>query len=139
MRLQSQNRTPSGVSWQFLVAVALVIIISGCYSRTTTTSGTAVIKWVPKMVEIAMVERLSKREGQKFRDSHEKVNECVFRSQIYDLYWADQLQTDHVVLFPVEKKAFDVIKVRQVGSAQISIFQGTRNNKPFREVTVLDE
>jgi hypothetical protein len=139
MRSRSLFQNPACVPWQFLAAVALVIYISGCYSRTTTTTGTAVIKWVPKVVEIAMVERLDKREGEKFRDSHEKVNECVFRSEVHDLYWADQLQTDHVVLYPVDKKTFEVVKVRQVGSARIRIFEGTRNDEPFHEVTVLDE
>ena len=124
---------------RYLITVALIFIISGCYSTTTHTVGSGVVKWVPKVTEVAIVKRLTIKEAKNFRASREKVNECVFRSEVYDLYWADELKVDNVVLHAVDRKTFDVIKVRQIGSARISIFEGTRNDVPFKEVKVLNE
>lgn len=116
----------------FLLALAS----AGCYSTTTTENAFAIVRTLARVEIVAIQDEIPAGAVDQFRTDHEKIGDCVLDDDIVEAYWADELHLDQVVLRPKGKKAYEVIKVQEIGTARVMEVEGERNGKPFKRVEI---
>ena len=116
----------------------LALALHGC-STTEVLDARIETRSVPHVVPIAVIERLDEQAAVAYKEGRAVVDLCVMDGEVYDLLWESELQLDQVVLRPAAGSSFEVVKVGRIGHRRIRVAEGTRNNRPFKSVTVIDE